>query len=215
MVAISDVKRHANKVLRRLRLDYPDSGCSLTHKTPLQLLISTMLSAQCTDKQVNRVTPKLFKKYPKTADFATVRLSQLERDIKSTGFYRNKAKNIKACCQQLMELHDGQVPDDLDSLVELAGVGRKTANAVLGSAFGIASGVVVDTHVGRITRRLGMTKEKDPVKVERDLNQQLPRTQWISFTHRMIDHGRQVCSARKPRCEQCSMKRFCPRIGVS
>lgn len=214
MTTSTDDKKYAAKVLRRLKADYGDAECALNFNSPLQLLVATILSAQCTDVRVNLVTKKLFKKYPSAADFAKARQSVLEQDIKSTGFFRNKAKNIKACCQGLLDDYDGQVPRDLDSLVQLAGVGRKTASVVLGTAFGIASGVVVDTHVGRISRRLGLTREKDAVKVERDLIEQLPRGQWIMFSHRMIHHGRKICDARKPKCDECSMRRFCPRIGV-
>ena len=180
----------------------------------LLYLVATILSAQCTDVRVNIVTEKLFKKYPAADHFANARLSLLEQDVRSTGFYRNKAKNIKACCQKLVDDYDGEVPQDIGLLVQLAGVGRKTASVVLGTAYGIASGVVVDTHVGRISRRLGLTGEKDAVKVERDLIAQLPKTQWIEFSHRMIHHGRAICDARKPKCDVCSMRKFCPRIGV-
>ena len=207
-------KRHAAKVVRRLKADYPEAPCALNHKTPFQLLIATILSAQCTDERVNLVTKDLFRKYKKPADFVAAPLKDIEKAVQSTGFFRNKAKNIKACSAELLELHGGQVPQDLDSLVALAGVGRKTANVVLGTAFGLATGVVVDTHVGRLSRRLGLTTAKDAVKVERELMDLLPKKEWIEFSHRMIYHGRAVCSARKPLCDECSMKRFCPRIGV-
>jgi len=214
MIATAEAKRHAAKVVRRLKADYPDAECALVHDTPLQLLVATILSAQCTDARVNIVTKDLFKKYPTAADLARVPLPVLERAVQSTGFFRNKAKNIKACCQMLVEKYDGEVPKDLDALVELAGVGRKTANVVLGTAFGIPTGVVVDTHVGRLSQRLGLTRHKDPVKIERDLMELLPKREWIDFSHRMIYHGRQICVARRPKCEQCSMKKFCPQIGV-
>jgi len=207
-------KRYAAKVLRRLKADYPEAPCALVHKTPFQLLIATILSAQCTDERVNIVTKDLFKKYSTPAAFAAAPLKDIEKAVKSTGFYRNKAKNIKACSTELLKQYDGKLPRDLDSLVKLAGVGRKTANVVLGTAFGLATGVVVDTHVGRLSRRLGLTTHKDPVKVERDLVQILPKKEWIQFSHRMIHHGRQVCSARRADCKQCSMKKFCPQIGV-
>jgi endonuclease-3 len=161
------------------------------------------------------VTEKLFKKYPSAAHYARAKLPALEKDIHSTGFFRNKAKNIQACCRQLVEKHGGEVPSDMDALVALAGVGRKTASVVMGTAFGIASGVVVDTHVVRISRRLGLTRHTDAVKIERDLIDQLPKKEWILFSHRMIHHGRQVCAARKPKCDTCSMAKFCPRIGVA
>ena len=210
----TDLKRHAAKVVRRLRKDYPEVTCALLHRTPLQLLVSTILSAQCTDVRVNIVTEDLYKKYKTAEDFATAPIKQLEKAIQSTGFFRNKAKNIKACCQQLARRYDGKVPRDLGELVELPGVGRKTANVVLGTAYGIASGVVVDTHVGRISMRLGLTDQKDAVKAERDLIALLPKKEWIDFSHRMIYHGRAICAARKAKCEECSMDDICPRIGV-
>ena len=209
-----DDKKTAAKVVRRLKADYPDAECALKHRSAFQLLIATILSAQCTDERVNLVTKDLFRTYPKPADFAAAPLPDIEKAIKSTGFFRNKAKSIKACSAGLMEKHNGKVPKDLDALVELAGVGRKTANVVLGTAFGIPTGVVVDTHVGRISRRLGLTKQKDAVKVEQDLMALLPQKEWIDYSHRMIHHGRQVCAARKPLCDECSMKKFCPQIGV-
>lgn len=207
-------KQHARRVVRALKRDYPDAECALHHDSAFQLLIATILSAQCTDERVNLVTAKLFDKYPGAAELAKLPATKIEKLIQSTGFFRNKAKNIKACCQQLVELHGGEVPRDLESLVALPGVGRKTANVVLGTAFGIPSGVVVDTHVGRITRRLGLSEHQDPVKVEADLMSLLPRTQWIDYSHRMIHHGRQICKARKPLCDDCKMNKFCPRLGV-
>ena len=203
------------KVVRRLRRDYPDVTCALLHRTPLQLLVSTILSAQCTDVRVNIVTKDLYKKYKNAEDFATVPIKRLEKAIQSTGFFRNKAKNIKALSQRLVADFGGEVPQTLELLVQLPGVGRKTANVVLGTAFAIPSGVVVDTHVGRISRRLGLTRESDPVKSEQDLMRLLPRKEWIDYSHRLIHHGRQVCRARKPDCDSCGFSRFCPRIGVS
>jgi endonuclease-3 len=214
MVATADAKRHAAQIVRRLKATYPDARCALDYKTPLQLLVATILSAQCTDTRVNIVTKDLFKKYPDARAFAAAKLPQLERAIQSTGFFRNKAKNIKACCGELVESHGGQVPRDIEAMVKLKGVGRKTANVVLGTAFGIPTGVVVDTHVARITRRLGMTRHSDPVKIERDLMEQLPKKEWVDFAHRMIHHGRQICSARKPKCDVCTLADVCPRIGV-
>ena len=210
----AEVKKAVGRVLRRLKADYPDVECALMHRSPFQLLVATILSAQCTDQRVNVVTKDLFRKYRKPADFATAPLKDIESAVRSTGFFRNKAKNIKSCSAELVEKHQGRVPQDLEALVELAGVGRKTANVVLGTAFGIPTGVVVDTHVGRLSRRLGLTRQKDPVKVERDLMRMLPKREWIDFSHRMIHHGRQVCAARKPLCEKCSMNKFCPQIGV-
>ncbi len=215
MPVAKDEKRYAAKVARTLTRLYPEAGCSLEFVSPLELLVATILSAQCTDQRVNLVTKSLFKKYRSASDYAAATQARLERDVKSTGFFRNKAKNIRACCRTLEKEHDGEVPPDLDVLVALPGIGRKTANVVLGTAFGIASGVVVDTHVGRISRRLGLSKEKDAVKVERDLMERLAKPQWVDFSHRMIRHGRQVCNARKPQCDECPMASFCPRIGVA
>jgi len=214
MSASDSPKRHAARVVRALKRAYPDAACALVHGDAFQLLIATILSAQCTDQRVNLVTKQLFRRYQTPADFAKMRLSTLEKLIQSTGFFRNKAKNIKACCQMLVKEFDGQVPDELDALVRLPGVGRKTANVVLGTALGKATGVVVDTHVGRISQRLGLTRAKDPVKIERDLMALLPRKEWIDFSHRVIDHGRQVCKARKPNCDPCPLESNCPRVGV-
>jgi endonuclease-3 len=177
--------------------------------------VATILSAQCTDTRVNLVTRELFARYPAAADLASLPLRQLQQAIASTGFFRSKAKNIKACCTVLADQYQGEVPREMDLLVQLAGVGRKTANVVLGTAFGVASGVVVDTHVARISYRLGMTTHVDPVKIERDLMDQLPRKEWINFSHRMIHHGRRVCMARKPSCQTCCLLQLCPRRGVA
>ncbi len=214
MVATTQSKTHAAKVLRRLARNYRDAWCALNHRTPLQLLVATILSAQCTDQRVNIVTQDLFKKYETAADFASAPLAQLETAIQSTGFFRNKAKNIQACCKMLLDRHNGIVPQDLGALVQLPGVGRKTANVVMGTAFMIASGVVVDTHVGRISQRLGLTHETDAVKIEADLMALLPKREWIQYSHRMIHHGRQVCLARRPKCGACSLGDVCPRIGL-
>ena len=213
-MATAPAKRFAAQVAKQLRQAYPDARCALTFTSPLQLLIATILSAQCTDVRVNIVTPELFKKYPTAADLAAAPIPSIERIIQSTGFFRNKAKNIHACCRKLVDEHGGEVPQSLEALVALPGVGRKTANVVLGTAFGIASGVVVDTHVGRITQRLGLTAEKDPVKIERDLMAELPKREWIDFSHELIHHGRQICIARRPKCDECPLDQLCPRIGV-
>jgi endonuclease-3 len=215
VVAVADPKRQATKVVRQLASDYADAHCELEFESPLQLLIATILSAQCTDKRVNMVTPGLFAKYKTAADFARASLPALEKAIQSTGFFRNKAKNIKACCQAIMVQHGGKVPRDLDSLVALPGVGRKTANVVLGTAFGIPSGVVVDTHVSRIAQRLGLTTTTDAVKAEAELCAILPKKEWIDFSHRLIWHGRAICDARRPKCDMCSLNKICPRIGVA
>ncbi|HEY2839708.1 MAG TPA: endonuclease III [Pirellulales bacterium] len=213
--ATATKKRHAMDVARELAKLYPDAHCSLDFKTPLQLLIATILSAQCTDDRVNIVTKDLFRRYKTAKDFAAAPLADLEQAVKSTGFFRNKAKNIQGCCQALVEKYGGKPPQNLDALVQLPGVGRKTANVLLGSGFGIPSGVVVDTHVTRLSRRLGMTKATDAVKIEQDLMAQLPQSEWIALSHRMIQHGRRVCVARKPRCEECALADICPRIGVA
>jgi endonuclease III len=208
-------KRRAAKIAKLLASEYPDARCALYFESPLQLLIATILSAQCTDVRVNMVTPVLFKKYPTAARFAAANRADLERAIQSTGFFRNKAKSIQECCRTLVEEHKGEVPKSLDELVKLPGVGRKTANVVLGTAYDIASGVVVDTHVARLSHRLGLTREKDPIKIERDLMAQLPRKEWIDFAHRLIHHGRRICTARKPRCDECVLNPVCPKIGVT
>jgi endonuclease III len=215
MASTVTARTHAARVARKLAQLYPDAECSLTHRSPLELLVATILSAQCTDDRVNIVTKDLFRRYRSAADFARAPIAELENAIKSTGFFRNKAKNIKACCQALADQHGGEVPRDLESLVVLPGVGRKTANVVLGSGFGIATGVVVDTHVGRLSGRLGLTSSKDPVKIEQDLIRELPRDEWIAFSHRMIQHGRRVCMARRPLCDICDLADICPRIGVA
>lgn len=211
---VEDRKSQAQRVLRRLRADHSDAECALEFDTPVQLLVATILSAQCTDERVNKVTRKLFADCPGAEEIAALPIKRLENYVQSTGFFRNKAKNVKACCQALVDQYGGQVPTDLDKLVALAGVGRKTANVVLGTAYGIASGVVVDTHVGRISRRTGLTANTDAVKVERDLIELLPKSRWVEFSHQMIFHGRRVCDARKPDCAACSMRKFCPRVGV-
>ncbi|MFO0904495.1 MAG: endonuclease III [Pirellulales bacterium] len=208
-------KHRVAQIVQDLKRDYADAECALQHDSPFQLLIATILSAQCTDERVNLVTKQLFADYPDARALADVPLQTLEKAIQSTGFFRNKAKNIQGCCRQLVEKHDGQVPRDLESLVKLPGVGRKTANVVLGTAFGIPSGVVVDTHVTRLSRRLGLTRHQDAVKIEQDLMRLLPQDEWIMFSHRVIHHGRRVCKARKPVCEGCGLADVCPRIGVS
>jgi len=193
---------------------YPDAECALVHKNPLQLLVATILSAQCTDKRVNLVTPALFKRYPNAISFAAADTHELEDMIKTTGFFRNKTKNIKACCTAIVEKHGGRVPNTLEKLVTLPGVGRKTANVVLGNAFSIP-GITVDTHVGRLSRRLGLTRQTDPVKVELDLMDLIPKQSWTSVSHELILHGRNICFARKPLCEKCLLSPHCPKIGVA
>lgn len=208
-------KRRALWVVDRLKEAFPDVECDLTFTTPLQLLVAVILSAQTTDKQVNRVTPELFRQFTCVEDFAERPLEDLENAIRQIGFWRAKARNIQRASQLIIERHGGQVPNTIEALVALPGVGRKTANVVLGVGFGIASGVVVDTHVQRISGRLGLTAETDPVKIERDLNAQIPNTEWIDFTHRMIRHGRATCRARRPLCAECVLQAKCPQLGVS
>jgi|SRR5437773_543133 len=201
------------KIIAGLRKTYPDAHCELDHTTPLELLIATILSAQCTDKRVNLVTAKLFRKRRSAADYADADLAELEQEIKTTGFFRNKARNIQACCRTLVERHGGNVPQTMDELTRLAGVGRKTANVVLGNAFRIDEGVVVDTHVARLSQRLGLTRQKDPEKIERDLMKLVPRNQWTMFSHWLIWHGRRRCAARNPDCPNCEIKKWCPSAG--
>jgi len=201
------------RILRVLGEKFPDAVTALNHENPLQLLIATILSAQCTDVRINIITPALFAKYPDAASFATADRKELEAALASVNFFRNKAKNVQLACRAIVERYNGQVPDTLDELVTLPGVGRKTANVVLGDAFA-TPGVTVDTHVGRLSRRMGLTGETNPVKVERDLMKIVPRKQWTQFSHGLILHGRSICKARKPLCEECPFLGACPRIGV-
>jgi endonuclease-3 len=201
-------------ILAALQATYPDAHCELNYGNPLELLVATILSAQCTDKRVNLVTAELFKKYRTAADFAEAPLADLEAAVKTTGFFRNKAKNIQACCRQLVEAHGGEVPRTMEALIALAGAGRKTANVVLGNAFGINVGVVVDTHVARLSQRLGLTRETTPEKIELDLMKLVPQEQWALFSHWLIWHGRRRCDARKPDCAGCELQGLCPRTGV-
>ena len=213
--AIRNVSRkQVSGVLAGLKKAYPEAECALRHADPLQLLIATILSAQCTDKRVNLVTPELFRKYPSAEAFARASLPTLERMIHSTGFFRNKAKNIREACRRLVRDHNGQVPQSMEELLRLAGVARKTANVVLGTAYGVASGVVVDTHVFRISRRLGLTRARTPEKVEQDLMAAIPAGEWINFSHRLIHHGRRICSARNPQCSLCPLEPHCRKVGV-
>lgn len=199
----------ALSVSRLLEERYGSAECALIHSSPFQLLVATILSAQCTDERVNSVTPKLFRKFPSAEALATATQSEVEAIIQSLGFFRAKATNIRGMARMLVELHGGEIPRTLDELVELPGVGRKTANVVLGTAFGIASGVVVDTHVKRITGLLGLTKQTDPVKIEQDLQKLLPPSEWIQFSHRLIHHGRQICIAWRPKCSECPLLAEC------
>lgn len=199
----------------RLAELWPAARCSLDFRSPFELVVATILSAQCTDRRVNLVTPELFRRWPDAAALAAASPEAVEEVIRSTGFFRAKAKNIRGCAQALVERHGGVVPETLAELVRLPGVGRKTANVVLGVAFGRAEGVVVDTHVGRISRRLGLTRRADATGAEKDLLREIPREHWIAFSHRLIDHGRAVCLARKPRCGGCGLADLCPRKGVA
>ncbi len=208
-----ETKKAARQIAAGLAKLYPDAHCALDFANPLQLLVATILSAQCTDVRVNLVTPALFARYRNTKAFADADIAELEEAIRSTGFFRNKARNIKACCQELVAKHGGKVPATMAELVPLPGVGRKTANVILGNAFDVP-GITVDTHVLRLSQRMGLTKNDDPEKIERDLMALIPQKDWTIFSHRMIFHGRQVCSARKPRCAECELAKICPKIGV-
>ncbi|HET9439704.1 MAG TPA: endonuclease III [Longimicrobiales bacterium] len=207
-------KQRTVEILERLHKEYPDARCSLTFRNPYQLLVATILSAQCTDERVNQVTPALFKAYPGAADLADARPEDVEELIKSTGFFRNKTKSLLGMSNAVVERHQGKVPDEMDALVDLPGVGRKTANVVLGNAFGKAEGVVVDTHVTRLSQRLGLTKQTDAVKIELDLMELVPRDEWTIISHLFIDHGRAVCKAPTPRCEVCVLNDICPSSRV-
>ncbi len=205
----ADRQARVTEILKRLDRMYPDVTCALTHRSPWELLVATILSAQCTDKRVNEVTPGLFAKYPTPADFAAVKPEVLAKDIRSTGFFNNKAKSITGAAKKIVSEFGGQVPRTMDELLGVPGAARKTANVVLGTAYGIASGVVVDTHVMRLSRRLDLTKESDAVKIERDLIKIIPREKWILFSHQMIHHGRALCTARSPRCGECLIETLC------
>jgi endonuclease-3 len=209
----SSTPERLKKILRGLARSYGDAHCALVHSNALQLLVATILSAQCTDHRVNIVTKELFRKYRTAKDFADADPAELEQDVRSTGFYRNKAKSIRGAARLLVEKHHGEVPDTMDALLELPGVARKTANVVLGTWFKKAEGVVVDTHVLRITRRLQLTREDDPKKIERDLMKLLPKEEWTDFSHRLIWHGRRICAARKAKCGECPIAEACPSAG--
>ena len=213
MKAPGDLRLRAAGIVRALAHLYPDARCSLDHGDPLQLLVATILSAQCTDARVNQVTPALFARFPNARAFANASLAEVERLIQSTGFYHNKAKNIIRCCQQIVENHGGSVPATMEELVALAGVGRKTANVVLGNAFAVP-GLPVDTHVTRLSLRLGLTRHSDAERIEHDLTALVPEREWTLFGLRLIYHGREVCDARKPLCEACELAGLCPKVGV-
>jgi endonuclease-3 len=211
MQAGKNDKKRALEVIEVLSGVFPGAKCALNYTSPLELLIATILASQCTDKKVNEVTATLFKKYKSARDYAEAEQEELERDIRSTGFYRNKAKSIKKCCRSLVEEHGGEVPKTMKELTSLGGVGRKTANVVLGNAFGIP-GIIVDTHVLRLAKRMGFTEESKPEKVEQDLMAIIPRDEWTHFSHLLAEHGRSFCSARKPLCDECPVSHLCPKI---
>lgn len=211
---IADKKKRTIEIIRRLKKAYPDAHCALEHSNPFELLVATILSAQCTDARVNIVTANLFRKYRGPQDFVQAPQEELEKDIHSTGFFRNKAKNIKVASQRLIEVYGGEIPQTMDQILTLGGVARKTANVVLGNAFGIASGVVVDTHVSRLSQRLGLTQQKTPEKIEKDLEKLVSKKNWIMFPHWIIFHGRQICDARKPKCHECPLDDICPSFEL-
>jgi endonuclease-3 len=207
-------RARAEELLARLEREYPEARCALHHADPLELVVATILSAQCTDARVNQVTPALFRRCPGAADYAAIPTPELEALIQSTGFFRNKARALQGLGRVLLERHGGRVPDTMEELTALPGVGRKTANVVLGNAFGKNEGIVVDTHVGRLARRLGLTEQDDPVKVERDLMPLFPREKWALLAHLLIFHGRAVCKAPRPRCSACALADRCPSAGI-
>ena len=202
------------EIIKRLRKAYPTAHCALNHSNAFELLVATILSAQCTDERVNIVTSTLFRKYHGPVDFASASQEELERDIHSTGFFRNKAKNIRSTSARILDEFGGKVPATMDELLTLPGVARKTANVVLGNAFGIASGVVVDTHVSRLSQRLGLSKEKTPEKIELDLQALVPKKNWVMFSHWLIFHGRKICQAKKPKCTECVLADLCPSYKI-
>ena len=209
-----ELKQRAAEIIKRLKKAYPNAHCALNHKNAFELLIATILSAQCTDERVNIVTTDLFRKYHGPEDYLKVEQTELEKDIHSTGFFRNKSKNIQGACRRLIDEFGGQIPRSMDEILTLPGVARKTGNVVLGNAFGIASGIVVDTHVGRLSQRLGLTTNENAEKIENDLLQLVPKRYWIMFPHWLITHGRQICTARKPKCRQCVLANICPSYKV-
>lgn len=209
-----EIKSRIKQILKDLNKLYPNAETALHHKSALEMLVATILSAQCTDARVNLVTPVLFQKYPSPLAYAEAPLAQLEKDLSSINFYRNKARNIQQMARLLLEKHRGEVPETMEELIELPGVGRKTANVVLGVIHEKAEGVVVDTHVKRLSYRLGLTKNEDPVKIEKDLMKLVPQADWIDFSHLLILHGRAICKARRPLCEECVINPICPKKGL-
>jgi endonuclease-3 len=207
-------KATATKIVKALAKAYPEAVCALHHQDAFQLVVATILSAQCTDARVNMVTPELFRRYPTPQKLADADQTELEAVIRTTGFFRSKATNLRGMAQRLVTEFGGELPRDVEQMITLPGVGRKTANVVLGTAYGIAEGVVVDTHVKRLSFRLGLTKSSNPVQIEKDLMEQIPRKEWVNFSHRLIHHGRQICIARKPKCPECPLLGLCPRNGL-
>lgn len=212
---ISDKQKRTDEIIKRLKKEYPDAHCALNHTNAFELLVATILSAQCTDDRVNIVTATLFRKYRTPQDYVNVSQEELADDLKSINFFNNKTKSIQNTAQKIVENFGGEVPQTMDELLTLNGVARKTANVVLGNAFGIASGVVVDTHVSRLSQRLGLTAETTPEKIEKDLSELVPKKDWIMFPHWLISHGRAICQARKPKCAECVLENICPKIGVN
>lgn len=208
----SPAQERMPEILRLLHEAYPDACCELNFQNPLELLVATILSAQCTDERVNQVTPELFRTYPSAQAYAGADIEELQEAIRSTGFFRNKAKNVQNACRKIVEEHDGEVPDTMAALVKLPGVARKTANVVLGNAFQVADGIAVDTHVKRLSNRLALTDETAPDKIERDLMELAPRDEWIDVSHLLIFHGRRVCAAKKPNCAECVISHLCPSV---
>jgi endonuclease-3 len=215
MLKSLDKKTHAMEIVKRLKNEYPNAKTALRFSNPFELLVATILSAQCTDKKVNEVTETLFKKYRSAEDFINVSQEELEQDIRPTGFYRNKAKNVKGAAQFLVERFNGVLPRTIEEMIQLPGVARKTANVVLGNAYGVVEGIAVDTHVKRISNKLGLSPNSDPEKIERDLMELLPKDIWFDFTHLIIDHGRAICDAKKPKCEICILNDICPSAAVT
>jgi endonuclease-3 len=211
---LSDKQKRADEIIKRLKEEYPDAHCALNHSNAFELLVATILSAQCTDERVNIVTANLFRKYRNPQDYLKVAPEELESDIRPTGFFRNKARSIQGASEKMVNNFGGEIPQTMEELLTLNGVARKTANVVLGNAFGIASGVVVDTHVSRVSQRLGLTGNIVPEKIEKDLQELVPQKDWIMFPHWLIFHGRKICQARKPKCEICILADVCPKIGV-
>ncbi len=210
----TELKQSVKKIISLLKRAYPGAKCSLNHSNPFELLVATILSAQCTDERVNIVTAHLFRKYRKPQDYLKVSPAELQEDIRTTGFFRNKTKSIQGTAKILSEQYAGRVPQTIEELLELPGVARKTANVVLGSAFGVISGIVVDTHVTRLSRRLGLTKEQQPEKIEKDLIEIVPKKDWVIFSHLLIAHGRRICKARTPLCAECVVEKYCPSSSL-